>query len=57
MNVKELIAAMASKGYCTSPGGKTPEATLAAAIGTEINKKGDASRFARPEPGKFTLRS
>jgi hypothetical protein len=44
------------KGYRTSPGSKTPEATLAAAIGTEINKKSDASRFARPEPGKFTLR-
>ena len=56
MNVKELIAAMAAKDYWTSPGGKTPEATLAAAIGTEINKKGDSSRFARPEPGKFTLR-
>jgi hypothetical protein len=26
-------------------------------IGSEINKKGDASRFAKPEPGKFTLRT
>jgi hypothetical protein len=57
MTAKELIEAMAAKSYWTSPGGKTPEATLAAAIANEINKKGDASRFARPEPGKFTLRS
>jgi hypothetical protein len=48
---------MAAKGYWTSPGGKTPEATLSAALGSEINKKGQASRFARPEPGQFALRS
>jgi hypothetical protein len=57
MTAKELTEAMAIKGYWTSPGGKTPEATLAAALGSEINKKGDASRFAKPAPGKFTLRS
>ena len=57
MTAKELIEAMAVKGYWTSPGGKTPEATLSAALGTEINKKSQASRFARPEPGKFALRS
>jgi hypothetical protein len=57
MTAKELIEAMAAKGYWTSPGGKTPEATLSAALGTEINKKGDASRFAKPAPGKFALRT
>ncbi|HTU16938.1 MAG TPA: winged helix-turn-helix domain-containing protein [Gemmataceae bacterium] len=57
MTAKELIEAMAAKGYWTSPGGRTPEATLAAAIGSEINKKGSASRFAKPAPGKFALRS
>jgi hypothetical protein len=57
MTAKELIEAMAAKGYWTSPGGKTPEATLSAALGSEINKKGQASRFARPEPGQFALRS
>lgn len=57
MSAKELIEAMAIKGYWTSPGGKTPEATLSAAIGSEINKKGDASRFAKPAPGKFALRT
>jgi hypothetical protein len=57
MTAKELIDAMAAKGYWTSPGGKTPEATLSAALGSEINKKGDASRFAKPAPGKFALRT
>jgi hypothetical protein len=57
MTAKELIEAMATKGYWTSPGGKTPEATLSAALGTEINKKGDASRFVKPAPGKFALRT
>jgi hypothetical protein len=57
MTAKELIEAMAAKDYWTSPGGKTPDATLSAAIGNEINKKGQASRFARPEPGKFAMRS
>jgi hypothetical protein len=57
MSAKELIEAMAAKGYWTSPGGKTPEATLSAALGSEINNKGQASRFVRPEPGQFTLRS
>lgn len=57
MTAKELIEAMATKGYWTSPGGKTPDATLSAALGTEINKKGDASRFAKPAPGKFALRT
>ena len=56
MTAKELIEAMAAKGYWTSPGGKTPDATLSAALGSEINKKGGASRFAKPAPGKFTLR-
>jgi hypothetical protein len=57
MTAKELIEAMAARGYWTSPGGKTPHATLSAAIGTEINKKGAASRFAKSAPGKFALRA
>jgi hypothetical protein len=32
MNAKQMIDAMAAKGYWTSPGGKTPHATLYAAI-------------------------
>src|SRR5579884_3000386 len=37
MNCKEMIEAMATKGYWTSPGGKTPHATLYAAILREIS--------------------
>ncbi|MFN9419139.1 MAG: HTH domain-containing protein, partial [Pirellula sp.] len=32
MNAQELISAMEAKGYWTSPGGKTPHATLYSAI-------------------------
>jgi HB1, ASXL, restriction endonuclease HTH domain len=53
MNCKELIDAMAAKGYWTSPGGKTPHATLASAILREITVKGNESRFVKTEPGKF----
>ena len=55
MNCKELIETMAAKGYWTSPKGKTPHATLYAAILREINAKGKDSRFKKAERGKFTL--
>src|SRR5258708_234832 len=32
MNCQEMIAAMAAKGYWTSPGGKTPHSTLYSAL-------------------------
>jgi hypothetical protein len=51
MNCKEMIDAMAAKGLWTSPGGKTPHATLYAAILREINDKGAEARFE-----KFTLK-
>ena len=54
MNTKEMVDAMATKGYWTSPGGKTPHATLYSAIIREIAVKGDASRFRKTERGKFT---
>jgi hypothetical protein len=53
MTCQELIAAMAAKGYWTSPGGKTPAATLYSAILREITTKGEASRFQKTERGKF----
>ena len=40
MNSKALITAMAERGLWTSPAGKTPHATLYAAILREINTKG-----------------
>lgn len=53
MRSKELIAEMAKRGLWTSPGGKTPEATLYAAILREIGAKGTGARFARAGKGEF----
>ena len=53
MNCKQLIDTMAAKGYWTSPGGKTPAATLYSAILLEIRTKGADSRFVKTERGKF----
>jgi hypothetical protein len=54
MNTKEMIEAMGAKGYWTSPGGKTPSATLYSAILRELGK-GKDSRFKKTERGKFAL--
>jgi hypothetical protein len=53
MGAKELIAAMAEQGLWTSPAGKTPWATLYAAIHREIAAKGDAARFKKVDRGLF----
>ena len=53
MRTKEMIAAMSERGLWTSPGGKTPEATLYAAILREIGTKGDAARFRKHDRGLF----
>ncbi len=53
LNTKQMIEAMAEKGYWTSPGGKTPHATLYSAILREINGKGSESRFVKSERGRF----
>jgi hypothetical protein len=55
MNCQELIATIAAKGYWTSPGGKTPHATLCAAMLREITIKAASSRFVKTERGKFAL--
>jgi len=39
MNTRQMIEAMAAKKLWTSPGGKTPWATLYSAILREINEK------------------
>jgi short subunit dehydrogenase-like uncharacterized protein len=57
MTCPELIGAMAAKGYWTSPGGKTPAATLYAALLREIATKGAAARFRKTAPGRFALRA
>jgi hypothetical protein len=55
MNCRELIEAMAAKGYWSSPGGKTPGATLYSALLRELQTKKEAARFRKTERGKFTL--
>jgi hypothetical protein len=53
MNCKEMIEAMAAKGYWKTPGGKTPHATLYSSIAREIRDKGKESRFKKADRGKF----
>jgi hypothetical protein len=45
---------MGAKGLWTSPGGKTPHATLYSAILREIGAKGKATRFKKTDRGHFT---
>jgi HB1, ASXL, restriction endonuclease HTH domain len=56
MGCKEMIGAMAAKGYWSSPGGKTPEATLYSAVLRELNSRGEQARFVKAQRGKFGLR-
>ncbi len=49
----EMIEQMAAQGYWKSPGGKTPAATLHAAIMREINTKGPDARFQKTDRGLF----
>jgi hypothetical protein len=53
MGCKEMIETLAAKGIWTSPGGKTPHATLYSAILREINEKGKEARFVKTERGRF----
>ena len=53
MRATDMIAEMEAKGLWKSPGGKTPEATLYAAIIREIAAKGNAARFKRHDRGVF----
>jgi hypothetical protein len=53
LSCPQLIAAMAAQGSWTSPAGKTPAATLYAAILREIRTKKDQARFCKTGPGRF----
>jgi hypothetical protein len=53
MNAREMVEEMSAKGYWTSPGGKTPQATLTSAIAREIATKGKESRFEKSSRGHF----
>ena len=56
MHAGELIDAMAERKLWESPVGKTPTATLFAAMLREIAVKGDDSRFAKMDRGLFGLK-
>ena len=56
MTAKEMIETMAKRALWTSPGGKTPHATLYSAIIREISLKGKESRFVKKERGKFAAK-
>jgi hypothetical protein len=47
----DMVEVMHAKGLWTSPGGKTPEATLYAAIIREITAKGKDARFKKVDRG------
>ncbi len=49
----DMVELMHAKGLWTSPGGKTPEATLYAAVIREISSKGKDSRFKKADRGLF----
>ena len=55
MRSNEMIAAMADQGLWSSPNGKTPAATLYAAILREINTKKDKARFQKTSKGHFAF--
>lgn len=53
MNCQAMVEAMSAQGLWTSPGGKTPHATLYASILREINTKGKDARFKKVDRGQF----
>ena len=57
MSTKQMVEVMTAKNLWSSPGGKTPHATLYSAILRELQNKGDASRFVKTDRGHFRLRS
>jgi hypothetical protein len=55
MTTKAMIEAMTERSLWTSPGGKTPSATLYAAILREVATKGAKARFRKTSPGHFAF--
>ena len=55
MRAQELIVAMAEQGLWKSPAGKTPHATLYAAMMREERDKGGAARFRKVDRGQFAF--
>jgi len=56
LSAMQMVEAMSAKGYWTSPGGKTPHATLYSAILRELSK-GSESRFIKTERGRFAAKA
>lgn len=54
MNTKQMVQAVAEQGLWTPGDGKTPHATLYAAITREIAHKGPDARFKKADRGLFT---
>ena len=55
LRAQEIVEQMEAKGYWKSPGGKTPHATIYAAMLREINQKGKDARFKKTDRGLFAL--
>lgn len=53
MNCKQIVESMAKQKLWTSPAGKTPDATLYAAMMREITTKGKEARFKKADRGLF----
>lgn len=56
LNAKQLIQLMSEQEYWSSPGGKTPHATLYSAILREL-AKGSESRFIKKDRGLFAAQA
>jgi hypothetical protein len=56
VQASDLIDRMQRASLWTSPGGKTPAATLYAAMIREIKVKKGESRFTRVSPGHFAFK-
>jgi len=56
LTAKQMIERMAAKKYWMSPGGKTPHATLYAALLRDIQRKGEDSRFVKADRGLFAIK-
>ena len=55
LSAKAMVEQMVAQKLWASPKGKTPEASLYAAIIREIGRKGKAARFRKVDRGRFVL--
>jgi|ERR1044071_7122168 restriction system protein len=55
LHYREITRIAIERGLI-SPQGQTPEATVNARLGTEIQRQGQQSRFVRTAPGTFGIR-